>query len=54
MPQPRIFRCISERILLRERDIAKGVCLGHRVQPVTHGNLLDWIQVGWWKITGTL
>ena len=50
----RIFRCESERILLRERDIAKGVCAGHRIREIAHGNLLDWLVVTWWKLTRQL
>ena len=52
--ESRIFRCISERILLKESDLAKGKCAGHRIQQIAHGNLLDWLQVNWWRVTGQL
>lgn len=53
---PLLYRCGNRGCakLLRQRDISKGVCLGHHVFLASDGTFLEWLKVKFWTLTGTL
>lgn len=50
---PLLYRCSCGNIL-RLGDIAKGVCVGHKVSFLGEGTFLEWLKVMYWQLTGRL
>lgn len=50
---PMLYRCSCGN-LLRKRDIAIGICAGHRVSPASNGSFFEWLKVRYWRIRGLL
>ena len=52
-PKPRLYRCACRNIL-RQKDIAAGICSGHRVQNLYYINPFEWLKIKFWALTGRL
>lgn len=51
---PNLYRCDFDDKLLRERDIADGKHLGHRIRYARKGDIWDWLLIQYWKLTNQL
>ena len=51
---PNLYRCDFDDKLLRERDIADGKHVGHRIHYARKGDVWDWLLIQYWKLTNQL
>lgn len=48
------IRCLTCGRLLNHKQLAKGVCLGHRLTAASEGSILEWLKIKWWGVTKQL